>query len=127
IAGAGVDRGGPPDAAAERDRDGRLTEGTGEPAVPVEEVDHGARIAGEVLAGEEAALLDQHDVAPAGGDLAGDHGATRARADHHHVGELVDVRGDAGPIDRHPPAPSRAAWCAAFGPASSFSRRYASS
>jgi len=98
-----------------------------EPAVPVEEVDHRARIAGEVLAGEEASLLDEHDVAPAGGELAGHDGAARARADHDHVGELVDVVRDACPVDGHARAPSRAAWCAALGPARSFSRRYASS
>ena len=127
VAGARVDRGGAPDAAPERNRDRRSAERAGEPAVSVEEVDHRARVAGEVLAGEKASLLDEHDVAPAGGELAGHDGAARARADHDHVGELVDVVRDACPVDGHARAPSRTAWCAALGPARSFSRRCASS
>ena len=115
------------DAAAERDRDGRAAERAGEPAAPVEEVDHRARVPGEVLAGEEAAFLDQRHVAAARRELARDDRAAGARADDDHIGLLVDVLGDRRAVDRRRHEPSRAACAAAFGPARSFRRRYASS
>jgi len=120
VAGAGVDGRRAADAAAERDRDGRAAERAGQPAAPVEEVDHRARVPGEVLAGEEAAFLDQRHVAAARRELARHHRAARARAHHDHVRQLVDVVRDGGAVGH---VASRAAWCAAFGPASSFRRR----
>ena len=127
IAGARVDGRRPADAAPERDRDGRPAERHREPAVTVEEVDHRTRIPGEVLPGEEPALLEQHDVLATRRELARDDRAAGARADDDHIGLLVDVLGDRRAVDGRCHASSRAACAAAFGPARSFRRRYASS
>ena len=127
IAGARVDGRRPADAAPERDRDGRPAERHREPAITVEEVDHRTRIPGEVLPGEEPALLEQHDVLATRRELARDDRAAGARADDDHIGLLVDVFGDRRAVDGRRHLSSRAACAAAFGPARSFRRRYASS
>src|SRR5262249_48517958 len=85
VARARVDGGGAADGLAERDRDADVADRERRAAAAVQLLLHLERAAGEVAAIEVAALLDEHHREAGLGELAADHRAAGAGADHHDV------------------------------------------
>src|SRR5690606_10229214 len=85
VARTRVDRCRAADGLAERDRDADIADRERRGAASVQLLLHRKRPARELRAIEVVTFLDEHDGEPGLGELAPDHGAARAGADHDDV------------------------------------------